>query len=230
MTGYKTFITAHSGADETPENSIEFVSYALGTEADALEIDVRRSEDGRLVLSHDEIADGGSAELAQVFEKLSRRRNMQVNCDLKEADLERQTFELAQDMGIADRLIFSGTVDPKNVKDLPMARENIYWNIDEQIPQLYERCKQEHSYVLRAMEDMCALCEENGITTINTYFGLVNDDVLEILYRHGIEASVWTVNEPDKIEYFLSRGVKNITTRSLREALFIRREKGDRAK
>ena len=36
-----TNITAHSGSDGTPDNSMEFVHYALTTSADALEIDVR---------------------------------------------------------------------------------------------------------------------------------------------------------------------------------------------
>lgn len=38
-----TLITAHSGADGTCENSMEFVYYALTTSADVLELDVRRT-------------------------------------------------------------------------------------------------------------------------------------------------------------------------------------------
>ena len=37
-------ITAHSGADGTKENSLEFVAYAMQTGADALEVDVRMGE------------------------------------------------------------------------------------------------------------------------------------------------------------------------------------------
>lgn len=37
-------ITAHSGADGTKENSLEFVAYAMQTGADALEVD---GTDGR---------------------------------------------------------------------------------------------------------------------------------------------------------------------------------------
>ena len=46
-------ITAHSGADGTKENSLEFVAYAMQTGADALEVDVRMGENGILILSHD---------------------------------------------------------------------------------------------------------------------------------------------------------------------------------
>ena len=49
----RTRITAHSGADDTVENSLEFIYYCIGTGANALEVDVRRDKHGELVLSHD---------------------------------------------------------------------------------------------------------------------------------------------------------------------------------
>ena len=51
----KTLITAHSGSDGTPDNSLACVEYALSTDADAFEVDVRRLADGTLALGHDEI-------------------------------------------------------------------------------------------------------------------------------------------------------------------------------
>lgn len=48
-----SLITAHNGADGTPENSMEFVRHALASDADALEIDIRRLPDGTLVFTHD---------------------------------------------------------------------------------------------------------------------------------------------------------------------------------
>lgn len=54
-------ITAHSGCDGTPDNSLEFVRHALQTNADALEVDVRKTKDGILAISHDAILDGQDA-------------------------------------------------------------------------------------------------------------------------------------------------------------------------
>ena len=59
-------ITAHSGADGTKENSLEFVAYAMQTGADALEVDVRMGENGILILSHDK-TDEDAVRLADVF-------------------------------------------------------------------------------------------------------------------------------------------------------------------
>ena len=52
-------ITAHSGCDGTPENSLEFLRTALQSEADAVEVDVRKNGEGKLILSHDETQEGG---------------------------------------------------------------------------------------------------------------------------------------------------------------------------
>lgn len=48
-----TLITAHNGADATPEDSMEFVRMALASGADVMEIDIRQLADERLVFAHD---------------------------------------------------------------------------------------------------------------------------------------------------------------------------------
>ena len=65
-------ITAHSGCDGTPDNSMEFVRYALASEGNCLEADIRRNRDGELILSHDETAEE-AVRLGQVFELLKEK-------------------------------------------------------------------------------------------------------------------------------------------------------------
>ena len=47
----KTLITAHTGADSFPDNSLEFVRHAVASEADAFEIDIRKRADGVLIIA-----------------------------------------------------------------------------------------------------------------------------------------------------------------------------------
>ena len=54
-------ITAHSGCDGTEDNSLEFVTYALRSEAGCLEVD--------LILSHDDNG-GEGVFLRNVFERM----------------------------------------------------------------------------------------------------------------------------------------------------------------
>ena len=52
--GSRPLVVAHRGAwDEAPQNSLEAVRRAVALGCDAVEIDVRRTADGRLVIVHD---------------------------------------------------------------------------------------------------------------------------------------------------------------------------------
>ncbi|MBS5281024.1 MAG: glycerophosphodiester phosphodiesterase, partial [Butyricicoccus pullicaecorum] len=103
-------ITAHSGCDGTPDNSLEFVRHALQTNADALEVDVRKTKDGILAISHDAILDGQDAPALDAVFALVAQTDKWINCDLKEPDLENAVIDLARGHGLLQRLIFSGTV------------------------------------------------------------------------------------------------------------------------
>ena len=52
----KTLITAHSGADHTAENSLEYLQHVFSSSADTAEVDVRMHA-GELVLGHDAVGD-----------------------------------------------------------------------------------------------------------------------------------------------------------------------------
>ena len=75
-------ITAHSGSDGTPDNSLACVEYALSTAVDAFEVDVRRLADGTLALGHD-AADHTAPTLREVLALAAAKPGVRVNCDLK---------------------------------------------------------------------------------------------------------------------------------------------------
>ena len=89
-------ITAHSGCDGTPDNSLEFVRHALQTNADALEVDVRKTKDGILAISHDAILDDQDAPALDAVFALVAQTDKWINCDLKEPDLENAVIDLAR--------------------------------------------------------------------------------------------------------------------------------------
>lgn len=60
-------VTAHRGGSAaTPENTVPAIAVALASRADAVEVDVRRSADGVLLLAHDETF-GRTTNVAAVF-------------------------------------------------------------------------------------------------------------------------------------------------------------------
>ena len=215
-----TMITAHSGADGTADNSWEFVYHALTGSADALEVDVRMAEDGVLRLGHNDTSPSAPS-LEGVFEMLSDS-NLKINCDLKEPKLEKKAAQLAKDAGILGRLVFSGSVDPARVPEGIC----VFWNIEECVRDVYERCPDDFDYRLEAAEAACKKCKEAGISVLNVYERIADDKFLEILAENGIDASVWTVDEAERIGYFIKKGVKNITTMQTLKAAALLKELG----
>lgn len=218
-----TKITAHSGAAHTADNSLDFVRYALGLAVDALEVDVRRRADGVLALGHD-AADAQSPTLEEVFELVAAHPSMCINCDLKMPGLEREVATLAQQAGLAGRLIFSGTVDAAACAADPLLHEQaeIYLNIEEYVPDLYENYRNIPDFELQAAAAITAVCKQYGVRTVNMYQALVTRRFVRALAQEGLGLSAWTVNDESELQWFLANGVRNITTREPSLALALR--------
>ena len=221
----KTLITAHSGADGTPDNSLDFVRYALTLPVDALEVDVRRRADGSLALGHDSTG-SDAPSLRQVFDLVAAHPSVKVNCDLKEPGLERDVCQLAQQCGLAGRLIFSGTVCVDALHNLPEASApvEVYLNLEEYVPDLYNSYRDIPDFELKAAETICGICTAHGIHAVNMNQSLVTRRFRDRLAQAGLGVSAWTVDWPDEMRWFFSRGVHNLTTRRPKAALALREE------
>lgn len=219
----QTLITAHSGAEGMPDNSLEFVRYALTIGVDALEIDVRRRADGVLVLGHD-TADAQAPTLQEVFLTVAAQPNYRINCDLKEKGLEYAVYKLALACGMQGRLLYSGTVDVNVFQQYPEMYNvvEVYLNLEEYIPDLYIRYRDIPDFELEAAKSICTICKEHGIQTVNMHQGLVTRRFLHILAENGLRVSAWTVNDSQQLQWFLKQGVYNITTRQPSLAISLR--------
>ena len=222
----RTIITAHSGADKRPDNSLEFVRYALESTADALEVDIQKDPaSGELIITHDRDLSGQYPRLREVFALLAQHPAMRINCDLKPAGLEWPVYQLAEEMGVTERLIYSGTVDVKTMKSRPqLVGVEVFLNLEEYVENLYVNYRDIPNFELTAAETICRVCKENGVRVVNVNYNLVTRRFIELLAAEGIGVSVWTVNDSEAIRYFLARGAYNVTTRSLAQALQLRSE------
>jgi glycerophosphoryl diester phosphodiesterase len=89
-----TVICAHRGASaHLPDNSVEAFQAAIDLGADAIEADLRRSADGRLVLEHD-LMRTYSAALPLLAELVSvAHGRVRLDIELKEAGYEREVLD-----------------------------------------------------------------------------------------------------------------------------------------
>lgn len=207
-----TLITAHSGCDGTPDNSIAFLNYALASRADALEIDVHPKPGGGCYLSHDS-SDGDCPDLEDAFRLLAGSRK-KMNCDLKQPNMELAVLALAKEFGVADRILFSGDVNPRLVRDNPEIRSRTLLNLK---PIAWEMLQNLDRGILPGPADMEALvsqCRAYKIPVINVPFKLCTDLFLDVLEREGIGVSAWTVNDTEEASRLLAKNIFNITTRN----------------
>lgn len=207
-----TLITAHSGCDGTADNSYEYLLHAISTEADAFEVDVHRSIDGRFYLSHDSFEDA-CPDLLTAFELL-KESNKLINCDLKMDGLELDVLSFAREAGVVDQLLFSGSVSLSTLKENEAVRDRTLFNITPILPDVIAHYRRG---VLGTRDDwvkVIQVCKEYRIKSINIPFELCTDNVIELLNSNDINISAWTVNDADIAHHLLEKNIYNITTRN----------------
>ena len=198
-------ITAHTGAWDQPDNTMEFIDYALPRNPDIIEIDIRQRPDGSLAMSHDDIESNDQGEdIYKVFEKI-RGTKIRMNLDIKMTETLEKLRALILEYGMQKQVFMTGLHD----EDIPIAMRDCrgiqyYTNLDlkptdmELIPNqvaLIDKLKRQHSL------------------GVNCHYSCASRTLCELLHKNGFLLSVWTVNEAPDVKRMLEIGVDNITTR-----------------
>lgn len=205
----KPMITAHSGCSGTPANSMEYIQKACSLPIAALELDIRRHPGGELLLTHDPIADIPLVRLEDAFAYL-RDKDIQINCDLKEYNLEEDILDAAARNGIArDRIIFTGSVTAartflQNCKDVC-----VMINPEELLPTFYTDIRTDK---IQAMQELLRVCKASGYSVINIDFRVMDDELFRMCAGAGIAVSAWTADREEDIRHLFEKQVLNITT------------------
>lgn len=241
-------ITAHSGCEDTPIDSLESIDKALEFGADAIEVDVRVDQNGELRIAHNAVS------LQEYYEKLTlqtvldriRFTDLAVNFDIKEQAALYKTLEAAERAGFPrERLIFSGCTGPEQLaRDPNLAeRARFFLNIEEVMKFVHLRkCPDvdiERFSVL--MNDPWEVIRERGMEipeewiedTVKLYKLLhaeaaniskriLDTPLIKALTADGFPLSVWTVNETDIFQRCLELKVPYVTTRKVRQAMELR--------
>ncbi|MDW2799722.1 glycerophosphodiester phosphodiesterase [Clostridium boliviensis] len=216
-------ITAHSGCDGTKDNSTEFIRYALNSEADCMEADVRRNQAGALILSHNKTEEE-CVTLQEAFRILKQFPEKQMNCDLKEEGLEVSVYQLAGENGVRHQLIYSGEIDLNLLaeKEKWYPEVQVYINPENLQQDFYEWMAEEGA--LKKLEELLADVKGYPVSCINMEYHIYTDETIKLLAKMQVLGSAWTVNERDDIRRLLKKGLFNITTRNLTTALELKGE------
>ena len=241
------YITAHSGCEGTPQDQLDTVDIALELGAEIIEMDIRRAQDHVLRISHDALDPEGYAQkptLEEVFAKI-RDTDLKINCDIKEEATLWDIFVLAEKYGIGkDRLIFSGCTSPEQLARDPRICEQatVLLNLEELLKFFYmseglpgwdldfirlmqspwsfiRTIPEPEGYLHWHLDKIVEFIKLLKVAGLNLPYWCMTDQLAEACRENGIFFSVWTVNDPDKIERCIRLGAGNITTRAVRAAL-----------
>jgi glycerophosphoryl diester phosphodiesterase len=214
-----TNVIAHRGASARfPENSIEAFEGAVALGADGVELDVRRTSDGKGVVHHDaELADGRSilslaleevpVTVARLDDALDACGGLLVNVEIKnwradtDFDPTRRLVDWTLDRigawGHGDRVVVSsfdlGTID--RVRHIDPTLRTAWLVVDRGDP-----------------VELIARAAGAGHDGIHPMDRMVDASLVDAAHRHGLFVNVWTVDDPERIRQLADVGVDGVVT------------------
>jgi glycerophosphoryl diester phosphodiesterase len=196
--GADALIVAHRGAwGPAPQNSLDAFDAAVQLGCDAIELDVRRTVDGQLVvvhdarvrgqsvgrLAHDEVRarmqDGQAPSLDQVLEHVGGRITLDV--ELKESGYVERAMDL-----------IAGRLQPD---------QYVVTSFQDSVLAAVKRCGTEARTGLllgrrRRMRELELTVRHTGVDFLAPHFSLALPGLLDWAHDRGLASWVWTVNDP----------------------------------
>jgi glycerophosphoryl diester phosphodiesterase len=212
-------VIAHRGASVAhPENTIAAFRGAVEQGADAVELDVRRTADGRAAIHHDEaLADGRglwelrASELPShvplLREALEACQPLEVNVEIKNVRIDgdfdpdqtmaQVVVDTVREMGIGDRILVSsfGFACIERVRELDASLRTAFLIGGDRDP-------------LPLLERAAA----GGHPGVHPHWLMVDETFMAHAGSLGLFVNVWTVDDPDHIRRLADLGVDGIVT------------------
>lgn len=212
-------VYGHRGASAVAsENTLEAFELARAQGADGVELDVRRSADGHLVLNHDpDLVDGrrvastSSADLPSDMPTLAQAldvcHGMIVNIEIKnipgESDFD-DTCALADE--VVELLHARNGVDRVLLSCFHLATIDRVRQIDASLATGFLTLLEPTAI------DGVPLAATRGHGAIHPYHLFVDEVLVAAAHEAGLAVNAWTVNEPDDVRRLVELGVDGIVT------------------
>ena len=215
----RPLVIAHRGASvDFPENSLDAFSGAFDQGADWIELDVRRSKDGVLVVHHDaHLADG------------SLIRDLDSECLPEEVPSLAEAFEASESMGINIEIKhLPGEPDFDEVDlvcEAVVGLVRAYRPVDKVLVSSFDmnainRIKETDpliatGWLVAERSDGIQILDRvkaHNHASINPWDDLVDESLIEQAHFRGLNVNVWTVDDESRILQLSEWGVDGIIT------------------
>ena len=202
-------LTAHSGAFNTVDNSLENIQAVIDNKVQVCEFDLRLRTDGTIVLSHDLlVTSNDGVELATAFEML-KGTGIYINLDIKETRVLTVLDALVAQYDMYDWVFLTG-IETYQTDDVKRYCPNISYYLNY-IPHRLKIFTSDYQ------QKLIATLEESGAVGINCNYKYAGGKLSEVLHNNGYKLSVWTVDKESTIKRMLIIEPDNITTRKYAE-------------
>ncbi len=217
-------VIAHRGASGSrPENTLEAFRHARELGADWVELDVRRSADGALVVHHDaHLPDGRvivatpAAELPAAVptlaEALDACAGMGVNVEIKNDPAE-PDFDPSNDIAVTVAQVIRSWLGPEGSA---AARVIVSSFTKETIDRLRAEAPELPTgwltFDLRDHAAVVGRAVAHGHAAIHPYDPFVDRDLVGQAHAAGLAVYVWTVDDPARMVELAGMGVDGIIT------------------
>ncbi len=212
----KPFVVAHRGASALePENTISAVRKAIELGFDMIEVDIRLSKDGEVVLMHDSrvdrVTDGKGEVRSLGLEEIRRlkvkgrekvallRDIMEITrgkaallLDIKDPDAALEALNLAKEKNMLEQIVF-------NTSDLETL---------ERIRELEPEARL--SYSPSIQDNLVEIARRLNLFMASIRFDLITRKLIETMHKLGVRVTSWGTNDPSIIQKLIYMGVDGI--------------------
>ena len=213
----QTAVMAHRGASKAEaENTLAAFHRAGEMGAQAVELDVRRTSDGVLVVHHNPhladlrlIADTPAAELPETVPTLGAALDacagMWVNVEIKN-DPEEPDFDPTD--RIAD----------ETIAHLVARNEDDRWLISCFRVETVDRCRELAPHIRTAWlctvppADVAEQMVAKGHAAVHPWVGCVTRELLDGCHAVGVQVNTWTCDDPERMRELVEWGIDGICT------------------
>jgi glycerophosphoryl diester phosphodiesterase len=215
----RPLVYGHRGASaDARENTLEAFVLAGAQGADGVELDVRRSAEGDLVIHHDATLPDGRTVCAtataslpssvpSLAEALDECAGLVVNVEIKNSPFEP---DHDPDRTVADDVVAllreRGGRDRVLVSSFDLATIDRVLALDAGVPTAFL------TFVDPVGAEAVVLAAERGHAAIHPHEGTVDAAFVALAHGAGLAVNVWTVDDPDRIRALAAAGVDGIVT------------------
>ena len=197
-------ITAHTGAYNTPDNSMESLEKAIEHGDASFEIEVRQRPNGTIVMSNDIInTNSDGTEITAAFQKV-KKTDMHLNLDIRETRVLKNLHDLIVDYSLTDRVTLTGI----EVFQANKVKENCP-GVEYYVNYMPSRI---NIFTEDYQQKIIDMLEKTGAIGINCNYKYASRTLSNLLHKNGYKLSIWTVDRKYQIKRALVNTADNITT------------------